>query len=147
MSGAIEFGGEVTPQESWNALSHNPKAALIDVRTEAEFVFVGRPDLSSLGKDLWFIPWKVYPGMSINSEFVDEVASRIDENGIDELFFICRSGARSLDAAQAMTGRPTARGVVRVVNVAEGFEGDLDAERHRGRVNGWKKSGLPWAQS
>ena len=32
-------------------------------------------------------------------------------------------------------------------NVAGGFEGPLDADRHRGTCGGWKAAGLPWIQS
>jgi adenylosuccinate synthase len=31
-------------------------------------------------------------------------------------------------------------------NVADGFEGPVDAEGHRGTVAGWKAEGLPWRQ-
>jgi hypothetical protein len=31
-------------------------------------------------------------------------------------------------------------------NVLEGFEGDIDIERRRGRVGGWRFHGLPWIQ-
>jgi rhodanese-related sulfurtransferase len=59
-----------------------------------------------------------------------------------ELFFICRSGARSRMAAEAMANV----GYRRCRNVADGFEGPLDADRHRGQVAGWKAAGLAWAQ-
>ena len=64
------------------------------------------------------------------------------------LFFICRSGSRSLAAARLVAARTLGEGrPVECVNVAEGFEGDLDGEGHRGTVNGWKVAGLPWRQS
>jgi hypothetical protein len=31
-------------------------------------------------------------------------------------------------------------------NVAGGFEGPLDDDRHRGSAGGWKATGLPWIQ-
>jgi hypothetical protein len=31
-------------------------------------------------------------------------------------------------------------------NVAGGFEGPLDDDRHRGSADGWKAAGLPWLQ-
>jgi rhodanese-related sulfurtransferase len=31
-------------------------------------------------------------------------------------------------------------------NVAGGFEGPPDPDRHRGKVDGWKAVGLPWIQ-
>jgi rhodanese-related sulfurtransferase len=81
--------------------------------------------------------------MQVNEQFVTAVR----EAGIAEdadIYCICRSGARSAAAATALTQagfKPTA------INVAEGFEGDLDGERHRGHKNGWKARGLPWIQS
>jgi rhodanese-related sulfurtransferase len=32
-------------------------------------------------------------------------------------------------------------------NVANGFEGQIDAAGHRGTLNGWKAEDLPWRQS
>jgi len=58
------------------------------------------------------------------------------------IHFLCRSGARSMAAAQAAQ----AAGFPQVFNVAEGFEGNPDAEGHRGVVAGWKAEGLPWRQ-
>ena len=60
----------------------------------------------------------------------------------DDLFFICRSGSRSLAAAKAMA----AAGYRNCHNVGGGFEGPLDDERHRGALEGWKAAGLPWQQ-
>jgi hypothetical protein len=41
----------------------------------------------------------------------------------------------------------TRAGFTHAYNIAGGFEGDMDQERHRGNRNGWKASGLPWKQS
>src|SRR4029079_1626779 len=60
----------------------------------------------------------------------------------DDLFFICRSGGRSLSAAKAMA----AMGYRACHNVAGGFEGPLNDERHRGALGGWKAAALPWQQ-
>ena len=58
------------------------------------------------------------------------------------VLFICRSGARSRSAAEALS----AAGHTRCFNVSEGFEGDKDAESHRGKRGGWKAASLPWIQ-
>jgi rhodanese-related sulfurtransferase len=80
--------------------------------------------------------------MQVDPDFADKVrAAGVGEN--DEVFLICRSGARSAAAANALT----AAGFAHCYNVAQGFEGDRDAEGHRGSVGGWKAAGLPWAQS
>ena len=57
--------------------------------------------------------------------------------------FICRSGARSHEAALAAQSA----GYGSVFNVLEGFEGDRDASGHRNTVGGWRAAGLPWTQS
>ncbi|MHA1113507.1 MAG: rhodanese-like domain-containing protein, partial [Alphaproteobacteria bacterium] len=57
--------------------------------------------------------------------------------------FLCRSGARSMAAAMAMT----ALGHTDCRNIVEGFEGDLNGDHHRGEASGWKAAGLPWEQS
>ena len=120
MSSTVEFAGEVDPREAWEILERNPKAMLIDVRTDAEFSFVGVPDLSSLARNVWFVSWKLFPGMEQNASFVEEVNTRIAESGADELLLLCRSGVRSMQAAQALVGASAAGGgVVKAWNVAE----------------------------
>ena len=135
------YAGDLSVKQAWDLLSENPKAQLVDVRTDAEFSYVGSPDLSSLGKEVLAVQWKIFPDMDINPEFVDQVSS----SGVDKdapLLFLCRSGVRSLGAAEAMTEA----GFRECYNVAGGFEGDRDAEGHRGTVTGWKVDGLPWRQ-
>lgn len=148
MSGTIEFAGEVDPKETWEKLAANPKAALVDVRSDAELAFVGVPDLSALSRNVWFVAWRKFPGMVANEAFLDEMSTRLAESGADEIFLLCRSGGRSMQAADALTRiQVSGEGVVKAWNVAEGFEGDLNGERRRGRVNGWKARDLPWVQS
>lgn len=135
------YAGDLSVKQTWDLLSENPKAQLVDVRTDAEFSYVGSPDLSSLGKEVFSVPWKIFPAMDNNPEFVNQVSGNfIDKDA--PLLFLCRSGVRSLGAAEAMT----AAGFRECYNVAGGFEGDPDAEGHRGTVNGWKVDGLPWRQ-
>jgi rhodanese-related sulfurtransferase len=137
----MAYAGDVTAQQAWKDLSSDSRAALIDVRTPAEWSFVGTADLSSLGKKTLRIAWQAYPGMALNPKFAEEVA-RAGLPKDAALFFICRSGARSRAAAEALT----AQGYRRCYNVADGFEGPHDGEGHRGRLAGWKASGLPWTQ-
>ncbi len=136
----------VTVTEVWSRLASDPASVLIDVRTKAEWTYVGVPDLSRIGKSPVFVEWQSYPDNRVDPEFGDRLTSLLDEKRTrtdDELFFLCRSGVRSLSAARAMT----TRGYGRCRNVAEGFEGPLDDERHRGRTSGWKFAGLPWVQA
>jgi rhodanese-related sulfurtransferase len=135
---------QLSSREAFQQLGEQPHAVLIDVRTEAEWMFVGIPELPS-GRPL-FLSWQVYPGMAMNSDFVTTLSDALGGNEAEKdrpLMFLCRSGGRSQAAALAMAEA----GFTQCINVADGFEGDMDAERKRGRINGWKASGLPWVQS
>lgn len=140
------YAGDVGARETWEALAADPLAVLIDVRTVAEWNFVGLPDLGSIGKRVLLIEWQRFPDMAANPIFADELREALADLGAGAdtpLYFICRSGARSRSAATAAT----AGGFTRAFNVAGGFEGALGPDRHRGCVDGWKASGLPWIQS
>ncbi len=133
-------------RQTWEALVADPSAVLIDVRTVAEWNFVGLPDLESLGKRVLLVEWQRFPDMAVNPFFADELSEALADLGVGQdapLYFICRSGARSRSAAT----KATAGGFTRAFNVAGGFEGALGPDRHRGCVDGWKASGLPWIQS
>jgi rhodanese-related sulfurtransferase len=115
------------------------------VRTIAEWAYVGLPELSALGKRPLLVEWQGFPDGRFNATFVARVGEALKPLGADhdsELLFICRSGQHGLQAAQAMA----AAGYRHCRNVADGFEGPLDADRHRGRLKGWKAKGLPWTQ-
>ena len=135
------YAGDVAPGTAWRILTEAPNAVLVDVRTQPEWVFVGIPDLSGLGKKPAFIPWQVFPSMTQNPEFGRQVAAAGAKSD-QPVLFLCRSGARSKAAAIALT----ALGYTRAYNIAGGFEGPLDNNRHRGTTNGWKADGLPWLQ-
>jgi rhodanese-related sulfurtransferase len=138
----MSYAGDVSPTGAWQGLAQDPKAVLIDVRTQPEWNFVGIPDLRSLGKKTGFICWQVYPQMQVDPDFVARVEQLTGGDKNAPLYFICRSGARSRSAAQALT----AAGYAKCFNVAGGFEGDVDSQGHRGTSNGWKASNLPWVQ-
>jgi len=143
-STATGYAGDVAPRETWNELVRHPAAQLVDVRTVAEWNFVGVPNLAPLGRKTVFCEWQHFPSAP-NPEFVQEVVEGLKQTGYRPgapLFFLCRSGARSRAAAIAMTEA----GYCPCFNVAEGFEGGLDSERHRGQQEGWKAAGLPWVQ-
>jgi rhodanese-related sulfurtransferase len=136
------YAGDLTPQEAWSLLARNKDAVLVDVRTSAEWTYVGVPDLTSLGKQPVFLSWQVFPSMQVNPDF----ASTLEAEGFDRdapLIFLCRSGGRSKAAAIAMTER----GYTRCHNLQDGFEGNPDSAGHRGTRGGWKAVALPWKQS
>jgi rhodanese-related sulfurtransferase len=132
---------DVTPRAAWQELARDEHAMLVDCRTDAEWNFVGIPDLAELQKQVVLIPWQVYPSMQVNGAFAEHL-NRAGATPETKLYFICRSGARSLAAGQAAQ----AAGFPNAFNVADGFEGPVDAEGHRGTVAGWKADGLPWRQ-
>ncbi len=137
----VDYAGDVSATDAWEVIRQDADAMLVDVRTQAEWAFVGLPDLSAAGKQPLLVQWQVYPSMQLNPQFVQQLA---DAGAAPDkkLYFICRSGARSRNAAIAMTQA----GYTQCFNVAGGFEGGHDATRHRGTSEGWKAEGLPWIQ-
>ncbi len=136
------YSGDILPAETWQRLNDDPGAVLIDVRTEAEWAFVGTPDLSQIENRLLLVAWQDYPEMGRNPGFVAQISEQVPDRATT-LLFICRSGQRSRFAAIAMTEA----GYQNCFNVAEGFEGDSDGDRHRGQTGGWKVASLPWVQN
>jgi len=137
------YAGDITPLEAWKLLSDNPAAVLVVVRTGAQLRFVGVPDLSSLGREVLFIEWNTTDGAH-NDNFADQLWDRVPPAASDTgrpVVFLCRSGVRSIAAAEAATGA----GITPAYNVLDGFEGPLNAHGHRG-VAGWQVTGLPWKQ-
>ncbi|MFY9328790.1 MAG: rhodanese-like domain-containing protein [Georgfuchsia sp.] len=132
----LAYAGALTPKEVAEILQLDDTARLVDVRTAAELAWVGRvPDAIE-------VEWQRYPGGALNSNFITDLQRAAGSNH-GALFFMCRSGARSSSAAKAATEA----GFAPCFNVLEGFEGDKNAEGHRGRINGWRFHGLPWIQS
>lgn len=126
----------LNPKQCWALLQDNPAAVIVDVRTTIEHTFVGHPPAAI------HIAWKEFPGMQLNSSFVEQVKQAVPDKNVPVLLF-CRSGQRSLDAAKALEGE----GYRHLVNILEGFEGPLDEHKHRGNLGGWRFHGLPWEQS
>jgi rhodanese-related sulfurtransferase len=137
----VSYAGDITPQQAWELLSENPEAVLVDCRTDAEWRWVGVPDISSLGRDVVYIEWVSNDGKR-NTGFVDDLLAAGVTPGERPVVFLCRSGNRSIGAAEAAT----AAGIGPSYNVLDGFEGHLDEQGHRGG-SGWRAIGLPWVQS
>ncbi len=132
---SLPYEGALLPSEAYELLQHAPGAKLVDVRTQAEWDWVGRvPGAVE-------IEWMSYPGMVPNDVFMQELGRQVDKESL--VMFMCRSGARSHHAAMAATEA----GFPDCYNVLEGFEGDKDTERHRSSKGGWKAAGLPWVQN
>lgn len=133
----------INPPDAWRLLQENPKAMLVDVRSEVEFLFVGRP------KGAINIPWIDEPTWKPNPNFTKEVRKLLlggavcDAGACPPVLLICRSGARSQAAGEELIKD----GLHDVYNVTDGFEGPLDAEHHRSGQAGWRFHGLPWEQT
>ncbi|MEB3984049.1 rhodanese-like domain-containing protein [Mycobacterium sp. 663a-19] len=137
----MSYAGDITPLQAWKMLSDNPRAVLVDVRTDAEWRFVGVPDLSSLGRDVVYIEWNTTDGTP-NENFAAELRDRVPPSDEERpVVFLCRSGNRSIGAAEVATEV----GITPAYNVLDGFEGHLNAQGHRGET-GWRAIGLPWKQ-
>jgi rhodanese-related sulfurtransferase len=130
----LPYRGEVTPAEAW-ALHRAGAARLVDVRTEAEWTYVGRVD------DVPLVEWRAFGASDPNPRFVEELAALVPRH--EPVMFLCRSGVRSHAAAQAAADA----GWTVALNVLEGFEGEIDDDGRRGTRGGWRKAGLPWVQS
>jgi rhodanese-related sulfurtransferase len=131
----LSYYGAILPGEAHALLAAFPNARLIDVRTRAEWEYVGRVPGSFL------IEWTTFPTGARNPRFLDELRAAAADPDAPLLFF-CRSGQRSDSAARAAA----AAGYTMAFNMLEGFEGPKDAEGHRGTLGGWRKAGLPWVQ-
>lgn len=136
----MSYAGDVDPLSSYAALQADEHAVLVDVRTAAEWSYVGVPDLTQIGKRPILVEWQRFPNGALNEVFLEQLR----EAGVGKgapVYFLCRSGVRSAAAARAAT----AAGLGPAYNVSDGFEGGLDSEGHRS-VTGWKAAGLPWRQ-
>ena len=131
----LPYAGALLPVEAYELSQKVPGAKVVDVRTRAEWDFVGRVSGSVP------IEWQSYPGSQRNPDFLPELEAQTEKDAI--VMFLCRSGARSHAAAAAASQI----GYTHSYNILEGFEGDKDAHGHRASVGGWQFAGLPWVQS
>lgn len=128
----LPYAGALTPQEAYEIWQLAPGAKLVDVRTRAEWDWVGRiPGAIE-------IEWLSYPDNKANTHFLPQLKQQVDDEAL--LMFLCRSGQRSHQAAALASQGANST----CYNVLEGFEGDKDANGQRGKVGGWRRAGLPW---
>lgn len=130
----VNYSGDVTPLEAHTLLQEAPGTVLVDVRTRAEWDWVGRvPNAIE-------IEWVEYPEMTRNTHFLTTLLKQVPREA--QILFLCRSGVRSRGAASVAIEA----GYTAAYNILEGFEGDKDAQNHRGQIGGWRFHGLPWYQ-
>src|SRR5512140_3459359 len=115
----LSYAGALLPREAFQVWREVNGAQLVDVRTKAEFDWVGRiPGAVE-------IEFSFYPGNVRNPEFLAQIESTIEKSA--PVIFLCRSGVRSHHAATLATQA----GYRECYNVLEGFEGDRDPSGHR----------------
>ena len=131
----------ISSKKCFKILSNKTNSYLIDVRTLPEWKFAGVPDLFSINKETIFVSWQIYPEMNENKNFEKKILDRGIKKS-SNLYFICRSGQRSLCAAKLLTNN----GFSSCFNIYDGFEGDLNQNNKRSLINGWKYNNLPWKQ-
>lgn len=131
----LPYAGALLPTEAYALLKNAPGATLVDVRTQAEWYWVGQVPGAVT------IEWSSYPGGARNPDFLGRLQTLVPMAS-PAVMFLCRSGQRSHHAAAQATGA----GYANCFNVLEGFEGDRDARGRRNTVGGWRAAGLPWEQ-
>ena len=129
---ATGYAGDVPAELAWQWLQSG-EAVLVDVRTDAEREWVGKVPGAIA------VAWKQWPGMAANPNFDEQLRAAVPEG--KKVALLCRSGVRSVAAAQRAAGLG-----IEAYNILEGFEGDVDANGQRGSLSGWRKRGLPWNQ-
>ncbi len=128
------YAGDIAPQLAWHWVQ-NGQAVMVDVRTDAERAWVGQvPGAVPLALKQW-------PGMAMNPDFDARLQAIAAQAGDKKIVLLCRSGVRSVAAAQ----RAAQLGIA-AYNILQGFEGDADANGQRGKLGGWRFHGLPWSQ-
>lgn len=129
----LAYAGGVSPEDAWDLVSSGA-AVLVDVRTTEERKFVGHVP------DSVHVAWASGTALTRNPRFIREFEQKVSKD--QNVLLLCRSGKRSVLAAEAATKA----GFSNVFNILEGFEGEIDAQQHRGNSDGWRHRGLPWVQ-
>lgn len=132
----LPYAGAITPAEAYDLLRTIPQVRLIDVRTQAERDWVGKPTIAEPQQAA--VQWSLYPGGAPNPHFLEQLQQVANKD--DVLLFLCRSGVRSQHAAKLATEN----GYANCFDILEGFEGNKDGQGHRKTVGGWCHAGLPW---
>ena len=132
----------VAPADVWNALQTDASAQMVDVRTDAEWNFVGIADLSEAGKTPALIPWQVFPSMQLNTGFVDQLKQAGTDAGEPDLLPVPQRRAQPGRRAKP----PSPQDIHTPTISATGSKDPPNAEGHRGQLAGWKASDLPWRQ-
>lgn len=139
---------QISPVEAFDLLKNDSKSVLVDVRTFEEFNFVGTANPAEFANRMILLPWQLMPTMEVNEDFEDKFNAEMTklfgaEDKDVKIIFMCRTGARSYQAANHALMNC---GYTNCYNLSNGFEGDFNDLSQRGKVNGWKAQSLPWRQ-
>ncbi|NVN97809.1 MAG: rhodanese-like domain-containing protein [Geobacteraceae bacterium] len=139
----------ITPSVAYSMMASG-QAIMLDVRTPEEWAWVGHPGANKLGAGSEIAakvfniafeiekPGKGYELIPNNLFMVDVAKLNLASN--QAIMTLCRSGSRSVKAAQALE----ADGYTNVYNVVGGFEGGTDSKGYRTVASGWKNLGFPY---
>ena len=111
-------------------IKNNPKSVLIDVRTEEEWNFDGKPDGEKIGLKIHFLTIQ-FADKSFNENFVEDF-KKLNIQKDNEILTMCMGGVRSQAAAELLTKEN-----YKCINISDGFLGNPENV-------GWKDSGLPY---
>ena len=112
--------------DAFDFLSKKDESHLIDTRSDIEWKSTGIPDLSSINKETNLINWGPVLDQTFFEQYKNFLLSSFNQN--DNLLFICRSGSRSLMAAQFAIKF----GFKNSFNIFDGF--------YNGNDQNWKKN-------
>ncbi|MDH4233217.1 MAG: rhodanese-like domain-containing protein [Nitrospirota bacterium] len=126
----------LTPVQAYDAVVNNG-AYILDVRTDAEFIWVGHPNVINVLNISYKIENK--DTLITNPSFISDIDEIFGAVKDTHIITMCRSGQRSVEAALALE----AAGYTNVSNMVDGFEGGKKDQYGYRTINGWKNSGLP----
>ncbi len=112
--------------DAFDFLSKKVNSHLIDTRSDLEWKTTGIPDLSSINKETNLLNWGPVLDQSFFEQYKKFLLTSFNQR--DSLFFICRSGSRSLLAAKYAIEF----GFKNSFNIYEGFYNENDQN--------WKKN-------
>ena len=112
--------------DAFDFLSKKVDSHLIDTRSDIEWKTTGIPDLSSINKKTNLINWRPVLDQTFFEQYKKFLITNFNQK--DSLFFICRSGSRSLMAAKFAI----VFGFKKCFNIFDGFHNENDQN--------WKKN-------
>ncbi|WP_316353484.1 rhodanese-like domain-containing protein [Candidatus Trichorickettsia mobilis] len=121
----------LTSIEAYGLMQTTLGSMLIDVRTDKEWQENG-VILNNKHNIILLLSWRILPDMVQNPSFVEEMSIKVNDYHT-HLFFLCRSGVRSFEAANFITNH----GYLNCYNIVDGFLGGEHGK-------GWKNNNLPW---